>query len=192
MSNWCKYCLILAVFLSIPCCRQAPPSPKTAATIAYDDSVYCFNQRSIVSRDGHKGITDLQGKLVLPLEWDSIEFLDDDVALLSRSGLWFLCTRDGRIFAQGSNSSGLEQSFKELFTQLQENDIRYWDSVLDQLESLSSACLSNTKNGISESILSERGKLLQLLGESPGAAMSKTQEKRLEAIVSEFSSLYHR
>ena len=42
MSNWCKYCLILAVFLSIPCCRQAPPSPKTAATIAYDDSVYCF------------------------------------------------------------------------------------------------------------------------------------------------------
>ena len=188
MSKWCSYILLLAVTLGIPCCRQAASAPRISATKAYDDSVYCFNMRSIVSRDGLKGITDLEGNVVLPLEWDSIEFLDDDVALLSRSGLWYLSTRDGRIFGQSDDASELEASFKEMFTRMQEDDMRYWDDVLDQLE----ACIASARKGMNESILSQRNKLQQLLEESHGTAMTKEQEKRLELIESEFSSLYHR
>ena len=184
--------MLLAVTLGFPCCRQVASAPQIPAIKAYEDSVYCFNMRSIVSRNGLKGITDLEGNVVLPLEWDSIEFLDDDVALLSRSGLWYLTTRDGRIFGQSDDVSELEASFKEMFTRMQEDDMRYWDDVLDQLEALSHACMASARRGVNESILSERNKLQQLLKESHGTAMSKEQEKRLEVIESEFSSLYHR
>lgn len=192
MSKWHTYILLFAVILVTPCCRQASPNSLTSATKDYDDSVYCFNMRSIVSRDGLKGITDTEGNILLPLEWDSIEFLDDDVALLSRSGLWYLSTKNGRIFGQGDNASELEASFKETFALMQEDDMRYWDHVLDQLEALSYACIANAHKGMNESILSERNKLQLLLDEAPGTAMNKAQEKRLGAIESEFSSLYPR
>lgn len=192
MSKWCTYIIFIAVISAIPGCRQAVATNPLQATISYDDSVYCFNLRSIVSREGLKGIADLDGNVVLPLEWDSIEFLDDDVALLSRSGLWYLSTKDGRIFAQATDPSELEASSTELFTRMQEDDLRHWDSVLDQLEALSHACISSARKGMNECILSEQNKLQQLLRERPGTAMSKAQEKRLEAIESEFSSLYRR
>ena len=93
----------LLLFFSLPvvhsCQAGQVRSEMQETDVFYDDTVYCFNQRSIVTLGSQKGLIDENGTRILAPEWDSIEFLDDEVALLGRSGLWYLCTRDGRFFA---------------------------------------------------------------------------------------------
>ena len=76
--------------------------------------VYCFNQRYIVSESGKYGMTDQQKKEILPIVYDGISFLTDDIALLSRYGSFMLSDKWGRIFAESSSRKELENNCQEL------------------------------------------------------------------------------
>ena len=132
---------ILIVLLAVSCRNGAPAAVQTTTDEPFEDTVYCFNQRSIVHRDGKAGMIGENDYLILTPEWDSIEFLDDEIALLSRGDTYYLCTRDGRVFADSKSENYLESNFKQLLSETLENDIRKWDSVLDKLEALCESCL---------------------------------------------------
>ena len=118
-----RYLLFALTVSYLVSCMNAGPDVQTPVQepVTYEDTVYCFNQRSVVSLEGKKGLIDTEGQVVLEPEWDSIEFLDDEVALLSRSGIWYLCTKDGRLFAETSDPGILESSFHALLAEMQDN-----------------------------------------------------------------------
>ena len=180
-------CLVLAWALTA--CNSAP-EPKVTENTAYEDSVYCFNRRSIVTLGGLKGIVDDSGNTVLRPEWDSAEFLDDDVALLSKEGLWYLCTRDGRVFASSASPEELEETHSERLEALLEADILYWDNVLDRLQALCDACISAHGGKRDENVIRENSALRHLLEEAPGGSMTGSQQERLDRIEREFKSMY--
>ena len=173
-------------------CSQAPrQEPVETAAAAYDDSVYCFNGRSIVSCKGMWGLVDQDGRVILKPEWDGIEFLDDDVALLHRAGLYYLCTRDGRFFAEDADAGVLEESFRELLVEMEYEDSRKWDSVLDRLEALCDACIASGRKRPDRIVLEEKAALQAELASVSGQ-MSSLQKERLEQIVERFKSSYRR
>lgn len=189
----------LLPFLLLPFClscrggrTDVPAAVQEHPVVAYEDTVYCFNQRSIVSAGGLKGVIDDDGQVILSPEWDSIEFLSDEVALLSRSGLWYLCTRDGRLFAESGNPSDLETSFRERLAEMQDLDLAYWDAVLDQLDQLRAACLQASSRRVDARIRQERARLDGLLADAGRGSMSRAQLDRLGQILSDFNSMYRR
>lgn len=171
-------------------CRDVEPLPgeTVGAAIAYEDTVYCFNQRSIVSLDGRKGMMDDSGNIILVPEWDSVEFLDDEVALLSRAGLWYLCTRDGRVFADGLDKPALELSFRERLAEMRNQDYRYWESVIGRLETLGAACLASPRRRPDEHALREYAALQDLLKNAVGTP-TRDQQERLSQLEERFISL---
>ena len=153
--------------------------------------MYCFNQRSIVQLQGKKGLVDVGGRQILAPEWHSIEFLDDEVALLSRSGKWFLCTRDGRLFAEGEDKALLEESFRARLDRMRDVDYRFWEEVLTKLDALGEACLSSKSRRPDAQLRNSYAELLEILERRSGE-MSKEQKERFEQIVSDFNANYRR
>lgn len=185
----------LFLLVLVPCClscRDGKTEQKIVpASVAYEDSVYCFNQRTIVTLSGKKGLIDDDGLQILAPEWDSIEFLDDEVALLSKSGKWFLCTCEGRVFAETEDKTVLEDSFRQRLDRVRDADYRYWEQVLEQLEMLGEDCLSSRSHRPDGQMLGAYSKLQTFL-ESPSGEMSEEQKARFERIVRDFNTHYRR
>lgn len=173
---------------SLAACHGPVQSPSTATdNRPYDDTVYCFNQRSIVYRDSLAGIIDDSGRLIIPTEWDTIEFLDDEIALLSRAGDYFLCTRDGRIFCQSDSAEELESNYRERLAITIENDIRTWDAVLDKLDQLCTDCLRRGKRRPDHQVKEAYRQFQETLSEASGQ-MTSAQQERFEEIVRRFNT----
>ena len=88
--SWIKLGVFLPAVLA-SCHGAAVRTQEAAARPAYEDSVYCFNGRMIVSSEGRKGLADTLGHVILPLEWEQVEFLDDDVARTWRTWSGIIC-----------------------------------------------------------------------------------------------------
>ena len=173
-------------------CRLFPhPEGRNPDPVAFEDSIYCFNGRSTVLLDGKWGIVDTLGHVILKPEWDGIEFLNDDIALLRRSGMYYLSTRDGRILGGNPDPDALAEQAEELRSVMEEEDYTKWDRVLDHLAALCDACLAGSPGKIDNAMLQEKAALESALEEVSGR-LSPMQEERLEKIVDKFNSLYHR
>lgn len=184
----CFWLCSLALVL-VGCQDHRIPAPEAPQKIVYEDSVYCFNQRSIVTLDGLKGMVGEDGEVILAPEWDAIEFLDDDVALLQKSGLFYLSTRDGRIFAESLEAGSLEGSFRQRLSETLEADLLSWDRVLDQLDALCEICLACDGRRPDAQAVYENSVLQEYLNNTSGS-MSPKQKERLEQIRKKFVSLY--
>ena len=190
MHGFPAYLLFPFLVFSLTACREGTPADvPVREEVTYDDSLYCFNGRSLVSRDGRWGIVDTSGREILALEWDSADFLDDEVALLARSGIFYLCTRDGRIFAEDVDSGVLERSFRARLSEMQAADYQDWDQVLDRLETLCDACLAARNHRLDDRIIQENANLRELLAGIQGG-MTLDQQNRLERIVDRFNTMY--
>ena len=183
--------LLLSLPLAfLPACRNAAPVREAEASrTAYEDSVYCFNGCYVVTLDGRRGLVGEGGTLIYRPDWDSIEFIDDDVALLRRSGICYLGTRDGRLFAESASQEELEGSFRDRFAAMQEADYLSWTRVLDRLDSLCDACLSAKIHPDDGRLLRERALLQDCLSKVSGRP-GPEQKARLEQIERKFSSSY--
>lgn len=102
--------------------------------------VYCFNQRYIASEGGKFGMLDKQKKEVIPMVYDEISFITDDIAILSRYGGFLLCDKWGRIFAEGTSRSDLEEQCQDLYDKVLEDDRLYWETVLEAYSDFASEC----------------------------------------------------
>lgn len=107
--------------------------------------VYCFNQRYIVSESGKYGMTDQQKKEILPIVYDGISFLTDDIALLSRYGSFMLSDKWGRIFAESSSRKELENNCQDLYDQVLSDDFSFWEIVLREFEIFADKCCEAKK-----------------------------------------------
>lgn len=187
MLRTCRFILILFVGLISAGCSHTVSSDIPIEP--YQDSVYCFNGRSLVSRNGLWGIVGQDGRVILDTQWDSAEFLDDDIALLLRNNIYYLSTRDGRIYAQSPDSEALVSARQRLLAEVEEADFQKWDSVLDCLESLCDACLSSTARHPGDMILHKRDDLFARLADITGRPAPE-QEERLEQIIKRFKAEY--
>lgn len=170
-------------------CGNVPSSPAPEQPCAsYNDTLYCFNGRSIVHLDGLAGLIDDSGHLLLAPEWLSIEFLDDETALLQGNGRYCLCTKDGRVFAESVSQEELEQNSRELLARMQDSDIRLWDNILDRLDDLCSLCISRAPN---KEILASYAALKELLSQAE-APMTASQQTRFEDTVRRFNTFARR
>ncbi|MBR5403273.1 MAG: hypothetical protein IK113_03495 [Bacteroidales bacterium] len=183
--------LTLVLFCLTACKTERADLPSYASSATFDDTLYCFNQRYIVHLDGKAGIIDDSGKVCLKPEWDSAEFLDDEVALLSRGGVFYLCTKDGRVFAESSSVLELIGNADDLLLHAMDEDVRHWDSVLDALEELCDVCLSSRSRKINDNILIAHQALQEKLQGASGS-MTTIQQERLEEIVTRFQTFYRK
>ena len=95
----CIYFIVFA--LAAASCSQGIRSGD------YDLSQDCFNGVTIVGRDGKYGAVDSSGKEILPVAYDDLWFLTDDIAAaFSGSGCEFFDRRGVRL-AWADDASGL-------------------------------------------------------------------------------------
>lgn len=183
--------ILISLFCFAACNTGRGDLTSFAGPDRYDDTLYCFNQRSIVHLDGKAGIIDNSGNVCLKPEWDSAEFIDDEVALLSRSGVFYLCTKDGRIFAESSSVLELIGNADDLLLRAMDDDVRRWDGVLDALDELCDVCLSSRSRKVDEPILLAHQNLQNRL-QGVSGAMTTLQQERLEEIVTRFQTFYRK
>lgn len=188
-----KYILAIIVALVAFGCtsvQKNTTAPSLEKERGYDDTVYCFNGRSIVHREGLAGCIDDAGNEIIPPSWDSLEFLTDDIIMLYRSGLAVLATRDGRIFSGNAAPEDLEGNYEDLYSKMEVADILYWDNVLDRLDILCNKCLllPAADRVQDPSVLSESDELRRIL-QTPRGVMSDAQLSRLSEIENKFLSL---
>ncbi len=192
MTRFKSYLAGAVLFFGLAACEaERGDMPSLAAPARYDDTLYCFNQRSIVHLGGKAGIIDDNGNVCLKPEWDSAEFLNDDVALLSRGGVFYLSTKDGRVFAESASVLELIGNSDELLLRAMDDEVRHWDSILDALEELCNVCLSSRSRKVDDAILSAHQILEERLQGASGS-MTTIQQERLEEIVTRFQTFYRR
>lgn len=153
----------------------------------YDDTVYCFNGRSIVHLGGLSGCIDDEGREIIPPVWDSLEFLSNDIIMLFRAGLAVLSTRDGRVFSESATPSELEKDAESRFSRMQIADVIFWDGVLDRLDSLCNKCLAQPKQSdISDADIMKEVDNIRRILRFPEGKMNETQLARLAEIENKF------
>lgn len=167
-----------------------PPSPPPISS--YESSLYCFNQRYIVSSGGLYGIVDTLGRVLVPISYDSVDFLSDEVSLLGKDGLYFLSDKDGRVFAQSMDENELTTYFQRLHEDYLLSQSRFWDSVLDSFEDMSGQMLSLRGRRLSKTqrnlLLSKKEEIERLLGET-AAPPTEQQRMRFERIVERYREI---
>ena len=137
-----------------------------------DDAQYCFNGRFIVSSDGFYGIAGEDAAVILPSEYDEIEFLSDDIALAGQGRTFMLCDRNGRIIHKSPDKEWLIANNSVLYDNLLEEDRLYWDKAIEMLSDLSRRCQSVRSGKISrgelEALRIVKGDIESYLSEAQG------------------------
>lgn len=184
LSYLSSFCALAAV---LSCSDRPAEAPSRRFSGPFDDTVYCFNQRSVVYKDGFAGMIDDAGTVILSPEWDSVEFLDDEIALLKRSESYYLSTRDGRIFTEAASAADLDANYQERWAETQDADIRKWDIVLDRLDELCTQCLRLGEKQPDKAAEAAYASFSAALTAASGQ-MSPLQQERFERIVLRFNT----
>ena len=129
---------------------------------------------------------DNRKKEILPLVYDGITFITDDIALLYRYGSYMLSDKWGRIFAEGSSRQELEQSCQDLYDKVLEDDRQYWETVLAAYSDFSAMCSQvRGHRGAEEKLLPLSRKIENLLKMKRGF-MDEDQVARFRQITSTY------
>lgn len=187
----CKGLFWLAIIcapLLFSCTSEMPAvSTEPSGSVEYSDTAYCFNGRYIVTAAAGKGIMDENGRIVIDAGYDDIEFLNDDVALLTDSGVFWLATRDGRFFAEDTDPEALVLYYSDLYEGMLRSDALYWDEILDALDRLCDVCIGIKGKRLAENTESVRTfESLKSKLDGNHGRMSETQRIRLEEIEKRF------
>ena len=189
MMNRAESLLMVVLLAFLTACSNfpAPVGDMTAAARGYDDTTYCFNSLSIVTRDGLQGLMDSCGRELLPPEYDRVEFVSDDIALVSKAPDFWLVTRQGRFFAFSQDEEELCSTAQDRMERMLLEDVAYWDGVLDKLDSLCVLCLRAKGRKISRhpGIIDRYEDLKASLSRSRGS-MTDAQRQRLASIEDKF------
>ena len=100
-----RTCHKLAAFLAAICLFSCKQTQEVALPAPPEGTWPCFNGCNIVLQGGCYGLVSDTGQEILPAAYDGIEFLDNDIALLSQAGTFSLTTRQGRILRTGETEA---------------------------------------------------------------------------------------
>lgn len=160
-------------------------TPSVKLETAYDSSTYCFNGTNIVSKDGKWGLCDTLGNVILPANYDKIEFISDDMAVANEGELFYLIDTKGNIMAEALHSGGLTTEEISLWAgKVNERIRKEWDEILDKYEELETLCADRKSSR--KAVKSASKELEELLDAATGS-MNQAQRARFEMLRNTFS-----
>ena len=93
-------CILPVIAVLSACEGEGDKGHKIPAPEAYTTMTYCFNGTSIVSNLDKYGIIDTLGNILLPLRYDNITYITDELAAAREKGLYCLVDTKGHVLAE--------------------------------------------------------------------------------------------
>lgn len=181
--NYCRQHIFLLTLLLTACSSS---QVQTEAARVYDSEVNCLNGTMIVSRGGEYGLADTCGKVVLPLGYDEIYFLTDDLAVAFTGNLCCYFDKSGQRLGECIVTPGTSpEELLEIYSRIERERRVQWDSILDLYGDLRRYCLSDSASATTASRMAED---IRTAVQKVGGPMEKDQKARFE---SEYSSYSH-
>lgn len=75
-------------------------------------------------------------------DYGQVEYLSDHLAVAVSDGTARLITADGEVIAAAEDASSLKADAEHLYARFLENEYSCWEELLDQYDSLCSACIA--------------------------------------------------
>lgn len=172
-------CILPVIAVLSACGGEGDKGHKIPAPEAYTTMTYCFNGTSIVSNLDKYGIIDTLGNILLPLRYDNITYITDELAAAREKGLYCLvdtnhvlaeCIRDGEMTADEMAAWAEDVSKKVR---------QSWDDVLAGYGELSDLCRSEAPDN--EAIRKKAEEIRESLAKTVGS-MSKDQKAQFESV----------
>lgn len=154
-----------------------------------EDQWSCFNGRSIFLQEGKYGLLADDGRVILPPEYDAIEFLDDDTALLSQEGSYFLCDRSGRKLSPAAGADSLRLHYEAIAAGVKEADRLAWEKLIQDYGRLCKEGKAARGKRLSRQEFARLQALSRQVRESlsaAGGAPTPSQKARLEELSNDY------
>ena len=173
-------CILPVIAVLSACGGEGDKGHKIPAPEAYTTMTYCFNGTSIVSNLDKYGIIDTLGNILLPLRYDNITYITDEIAAAREKGLHCLVDKKGHILAECIHDGEMSADEMTAWAEEVSKEVRQsWDDVLAGYGELSDLCRSEAPDN--EAIRKKAEEIRESLSKTIGS-MSKDQKAQFESL----------
>lgn len=173
-------CILPVIAVLGACGREGDKGHKIPAPEAYSTMTYCFNGTSIVSNLDKYGIIDTTGNVILPLRYDNIAYITDEIASAREKGLYCLVDTKGHVLAECIRDGEMTADEMTAWAEDISKRVRQsWDDVLAGYGELSDLCRSEAPDN--EAIRKKAEEIRESLAKTVGS-MSKDQKAQFESV----------
>lgn len=173
-------CILPVIAVLSACGGEGDKGHKIPAPEAYTTMTYCFNGTSIVSNLDKYGIIDTLGNILLPLRYDDITYITDEIAAAQEKGLYCLVDKKGHILAECIHDGEMSADEMTAWAEDISKKVRQsWDDVLAGNGELSDLCRSEAPDN--EAIRKKAEEIRESLAKTIGS-MSKDQKAQFESV----------
>lgn len=173
-------CILPVIAVLGACGREGDKGHKIPAPEAYTTMTYCFNGTSIVSNLDKYGIIDTTGNVILPLRYDNITYITDEIAAAREKGLYCLVDTKGHVLAECIRDGEMTADEMAAWAEDVSKKVRQsWDDVLAGYGELSDLCRSEAPDN--EAIRKKAEEIRESLAKTVGS-MSKDQKSQFESV----------
>lgn len=173
-------CILPVIAVLGACGGEGDKGHKIPAPEAYTTMTYCFNGTSIVSNMDKYGIIDTTGNVILPLRYDNITYMTDEIAAAREKGLYCLVDTKGHVLAECIRDGEMTADEMSAWAEDISKKVRQsWDDVLAGYGELSDLCRSEAPNN--EAIRKKAEEIRESLAKTVGS-MSKDQKAQFESV----------
>lgn len=173
-------CILPVIAVLSACGGEGDNGHKIPAPEAYTTMTYCFNGTSIVSNLDKYGIIDTTGNVILPLRYDNITYITDEIAAAQEKGLYCLVDKKGHILAECIRDGEMTADEMAAWAEDVSKKVRQsWDDVLAGYGELSDLCRSEAPDN--EAIRKKAEEIRESLAKTVGS-MSKDQKAQFESV----------
>lgn len=173
-------CILPVIAVLSACGGEGDKGHKIPAPEAYTTMTYCFNGTSIVSNLDKYGIIDTLGNILLPLRYDNITYITDELAAAREKGLYCLVDTKGHVLAECIRDGEMTADAMAAWAEDVSKKVRQsWDDVLAGYGELSDLCRSEAPDN--EAIRKKAEEIRESLAKTIGS-MSKDQKAQFESV----------
>lgn len=173
-------CILPVIAVLGACGGERDKGHKIPAPEAYTTMTYCFNGTSIVSNMDKYGIIDTTGNVILPLRYDNITYITDEIAAAREKGLYCLVDTKGHVLAECIRDGEMTADEMAAWAEDISKKVRQsWDDVLAGYGELSDLCRSEAPDN--EAIRKKAEEIRESLAKTVGS-MSKDQKAQFESV----------
>lgn len=173
-------CILPVIAVLGACGGEGDKGHKIPAPEAYTTMTYCFNGTSIVSNMDKYGIIDTTGNVILPLRYDNITYITDEIAAAREKGLYCLVDTKGHVLAECIRDGEMTEDEMTAWAEDISKKVRQsWDDVLAGYGELSDLCRSEAPDN--EAIRKKAEEIRESLAKTVGS-MSKDQKAQFESV----------
>lgn len=173
-------CILPVIAVFGACGREGDKGHKIPAPEAYTTMTYCFNGTSIVSNLDKYGIIDTTGNVILPIRYDNITYITDEIAAAREKGLYCLVDTKGHVLAECIRDGEMTADEMAAWAEDISKKVRQsWDDVLAGYGELSDLCRSEAPDN--ETIRKKAEEIRESLAKTVGS-MSKDQKAQFESV----------